>query len=365
MMALVQSLKEFNKLSAIPFGISSNSIEQHSEFAKNHNLSINLLADPDNSVIKTYTGTSKIGTVSSRQSFLIDPQGILRKIYNPVNAFSHAEEVLSDLKTLTEVIDQLGLLKRRQREMQDSINAASRIQNALLPNLKSILPINFGISLFYKPLEKIGGDCFWSKFNNDNKYWLGLFDCTGHGVPGAFITMVLLSGIQRIETQNHKITPVVLLKMIDEYLLEIFQTEEDKFASSGAEGAIVCFDNDKKSISFAGAKRPLWIQDKNGNMSEIKSQRRILGQIPKIDAWEEKEISIDNISRIFLFSDGITDEGNIESFSFGKERLEELLSSNIKTTIDSIPNIISRSLKKWRDGAQQRDDQTLITLELP
>ena len=90
----------------------------------------------------------------SRQSFLIDPQGILRKIYNPVNAFSHAEEVLSDLNTLTEVIDQLGLLKRRQREMQDSINAASRIQNALLPNLKSILPKNFGISLFYKPLEK-------------------------------------------------------------------------------------------------------------------------------------------------------------------------------------------------------------------
>ena len=70
MIALVQSLKEFNKLSAIPFGISSNSIEQHSEFAKNHNLSINLLADPDNNVIKTYTGTSKIGTVSSRQSFL-------------------------------------------------------------------------------------------------------------------------------------------------------------------------------------------------------------------------------------------------------------------------------------------------------
>ena len=55
----------------------------------------------------------------------------------------------------------------------------------------------------------------------------------------------------------------------------------------------------------------------------------------------------------------------MESFSFGKERLEKLLSSNIKTSIDSIPNIISRSLKKWRDGAQQRDDQTLITLELP
>ena len=81
--------------------------------------------------------------------------------------------------------------------------------------------------------------------------------------------------------------------MIDEYLLEIFQTEEDKFASSGAEGAIFCIDNDKKTISFSGAKRPLWIQDKNGNVSEIKSQRRILGQVPKIDTWEEKEISIE------------------------------------------------------------------------
>ena len=58
-------------------------------------------------------------------------------------------------------------------------------------------------------------------------------------------------------------------------------------------------------------------------------------------------------------------EGNIESFSFGKERLEELLGSNIKTSIDNIPNIIIKSLKKWRDGAEQRDDQTLITLELP
>ena len=105
--------------------------------------------------------------------------------------------------------------------------------------------------------------------------------------------------------------------------------------------------------------------NKASNISEIKYQRRILVQIPKIDAWEEKEISIDNISRIFLFSDGITDEGNMGSFSFGKERLEELLCSNIKTSIDNIPNIISKSLKKWRDGAQQRDDKTLITLELP
>ena len=55
----------------------------------------------------------------------------------------------------------------------------------------------------------------------------------------------------------------------------------------------------------------------------------------------------------------------MESFSFGKERLEELLGSNIKTSIDNIPNIIIKSLKKWRDGAEQRDDQTLITLELP
>ena len=93
---------------------------------------------------------------ASRQSFLIDPQGVLRKVYNPVNIFTHADEVLSDLQTLTEVIDQLGSLQRRQREMQDSITAARRIQQSLLPDLSSIENSSGQIALMFEPLDQIG-----------------------------------------------------------------------------------------------------------------------------------------------------------------------------------------------------------------
>ena len=113
------------------FGISSIIVEQHAQFAKNDDLTIPLLADPDPEMISQYTGSKRFGSFSmaaSRQSFLSDPQGILRKVCNPVNIFTHVYAVLSDLQTLTEVINQLVSLQRRQQEMQDGILAARRIQ---------------------------------------------------------------------------------------------------------------------------------------------------------------------------------------------------------------------------------------------
>lgn len=196
----------------MPFGISSNTVEQHAQFAKNHDLTLPLLADPDLEMISQYTGSKRFGSFSmaaSRQSFLVDQQGILRKVYNSVNIFTHVDEVLSDLQTLTEVIDQLGSLQRRQREMQDSIKAARRIQQSLLPDLEKINNNTGEISILFEPTELIGGDCYWLKYDKTHT-WLGLFDCTGHGVPGAFITMVLFSGLQNVwgvtPTTCHRLT---------------------------------------------------------------------------------------------------------------------------------------------------------------
>ena len=272
----MQSLKQFDKLSALPLGISSNTVEQHAKFAENYELTLPLLADPELQLISKYTGSNRFGTAARRLSFLIDPQGVLRKIYNPVNAFTHADEVLSDLQTLTEVIDQLGSLQRRQREMQDSITAARRIQQSLLPDLSSIENSAGQIALIFEPLDQIGGDCYWVQ-SNSAQTWVGLFDCTGHGVPGAFITMVLLSGLQRLGNNLTHTSPARLLEQLDQYLREVFEAEQDKFSSSGAEGVLVCLNHQQKKLNFASARRPLWVQQPDGVIKETKPQRRILG----------------------------------------------------------------------------------------
>ena len=87
---------------------------------------------------------------------------------------------------------------------------------------------------------------------------LGLFDCTGHEVPGAFITMALLSGPQRLGGNPNHMSPAHLLEQLDQYLREIFEAEKDKFATSGAEDVLVCLDHQQKTLKVASARRPLW-----------------------------------------------------------------------------------------------------------
>ena len=362
----MQSLKQFDKLTALPFGISSNTVEQHAQFAKNHELMLPLLADPELKMISQYTGSKRFGNFSmaaSRQSFLIDPQGVLRKVYNPVNIFTHADEVLSDLQTLTEVIDQLGSLQRRQREMQDSITAARRIQQSLLPDLSSIENSSGQIALMFEPLEQIGGDCYWVQ-SNSAQTWVGLFDCTGHGVPGAFITMVLLSGLQRLGNNPTHTSPARLLEQLDKYLREVFEAEQDKFSSSGAEGVLVCLNHQQKKLNFASARRPLWVQQPDGVIKETKPQRRILGQPSKLQQWEEQSFTLSSGSRLFLFSDGIPDEGNPEGFSFGKHRLKSILQHHEQVSLAELTSKVRSAIQLWREEAIQRDDQTLIAWEV-
>ena len=363
----MQSLKQFEKLAAVPFGISSNTVDQHAQFAQNHDLTLSLLADPGLEMISQYVGSKRFGNFSmaaSRQSFLIDPQGVLRKVYNPVNIFTHVDEVLSDLQTLTEVIDQIGSLQRRQREMQDSITAARRIQQSLLPDLTKFNKDAGQISILFEPMERIGGDCYWVQ-SNETHTWLGLFDCTGHGVPGAFITMVLLSGLQRLGVKSSHMSPAYLLDQLDQYLREIFEAEKDKFASSGAEGVLVCLDHQQNMLKVASARRPIWVQHQGGVIEEIRPQRRILGQSSKLQQWDEHTLILGAGSRLYLFSDGIPDEGNEEGFSFGKHRLKAILQHLEQFPLDVLINEIGSALQSWKGRAHQRDDQTLIAWEVP
>ena len=104
---------------------------------------------------------------------------------------THAQEVLRDLEGLTELVQTLGRLETRNRQVLDSITAASRIQRAVLLDLDALLPQFKEFSMLRDPRDVVGGDCYWG-IQRDNNIWLGLFDCTGHGVPGAFIMLILL-----------------------------------------------------------------------------------------------------------------------------------------------------------------------------
>ena len=286
-----------------------------------------------------FTGTNLFG-MAHRKSFLIDPFGKLRQVYD-VGDFSstkskrHAEEVVRDLEVLMDLVNNLGALEIKNREILDSISSASRIQAAVLPDLEKTTKYFSDFNLIWEPRDIVGGDCYWSIIF-DKKIWFGLFDCTGHGVPGAFVSLILLSRLMIIfqEAQNDtERLPSKLLKNLDLSLREsLGQDELDGLRDDGADGAILQWELGSSKIIFGGANMPIIIQ-KGENIEEVKGVRRSLGYRKSkiLGEFKDEIININDQTRLFIFTDGVTDEGReLDGLAYGKKRLISFLSKRSK-----------------------------------
>ena len=361
--AFGESLKTYKNLNALPVGISPDNVESHRKFIEKHELNVKLLSDPQKKVVQQYSG-SLLG-FTKRKSYLIDPRGTLRKIYDSVKPKTHAQEVLRDLEGLTELVQTLGQLETKNRQVLDSITAASRIQRAVLPNLDAQRREFKEFSLMWEPRDLVGGDCYWG-VQRENQIWLGLFDCTGHGVPGAFVTLILLSGLFRIFQDSVNLTPGTLLKLLDSYLrTALGQEASSGMGDDGADGAVLKWEKNKSEIIFSGAKLPLWVQHADGDLSEFKAERQSLGYRTKLEhpKFAEHRISLKPGSRLFLFTDGILDEGGQNGISFGKKRLRTFLNKQQASTLTTLQSKLKEELAIWRGEGLRRDDITFIGIQ--
>jgi len=361
--AFGESLKKYTTLNALPVGISTDNVDSHRKFIDKHGLNVKLLADPQKTVVRDYSG-SLLGW-AKRKSFLIDPKGTLRKIYDSVKPKTHAQEVLRDLEGLTELVQTLGMLETKNRQVLDSITAASHIQRAVLPNLDELRLEFKEFSLLWEPRDVVGGDCYWG-VQRENQIWLGLFDCTGHGVPGAFVTLILLSGLFRIFQESENRTPGTLLSLLDRYLrTALGQEAPSGRGDDGADGAIVQWNKTKSELLFSGAKLPLWIQQADGHLSEFKPERHSLGYRTKVERpqFAEHSISLKPGFRMLLFTDGVTDEVGPRSISYGKRRLRAFLKEHQAASLASLQSKLQVELANWRGEKLRRDDLTFIGIQ--
>ena len=225
-------------------------------------MNVTLLADPEKKVVKRFSGTNLLGW-ANRKSFLIDPFGKLRKIYDTVDTKTHAQEVLRDLEGLTELVDNLGKLESSNSQILASISAASRIQKAILPDFKIVKSHFKDFSLLWEPRDIVGGDCYWTAKIN-NYIWIGLFDCTGHGIPGAFLTLILMSKLVRIFQNIQEVSehlPSLILEEIDENLRDSLGHEEHGYSGrEGADGCILRWEIGSSSIIYSSANMPIITQ---------------------------------------------------------------------------------------------------------
>jgi ligand-binding sensor domain-containing protein len=263
-------------------------------------------------------------------------------------------------KTAKKIERQKELLSIKNKNISDSILYAKRIIDAMMPSdryLKRLLPDSF---VFFMPKDIVSGDFYWTDYK-DGIVYVAIVDCTGHGVPGAFMSIVglnLLRDILSLGVQN----PAVILDRMSKEVREIFSTEEDaKQVRDGMDMTICAIDRKNKRLEFAGAKNPLYLI-RNDRILEYKGDRFSVG--PGSDDGQKFEnyiIELEKDDIIYMFSDGYADQfGGPKNKKFKYRRFRSVLLDIYKKNTAMQQNELKDIITRWKNGNEQVDDMLIM-----
>lgn len=257
---------------------------------------------------------------------------------------------------------QKDFIEKQNRDIIGSIRYAKRIQNAMLPTekfFKSHLPNSF---IFFVPRDIVSGDFYWIAEVND-KIIVAAIDCTGHGVPGAFMSLVGETNLNEIVVGNQITSPEYILEALHEGVNQMLRQSENE-NQDGMDAAIVVIDYKEKTVEFAGAKNPLITVNKAGELKTYKGDRvTIGGQRPNGDilAFNKQMLPLEKETNYFLFSDGFADQfGGTKDKKFMMSRFKELLVKVASLPVNEQLHQVESAFNNWKNGYPQTDDVMVI-----
>lgn len=267
-----------------------------------------------------------------------------------------------------EIEQQKNLIEQKNCEITDSINYARKIQdNILLPEskLKQWLPQMF---VYFKPKDIVSGDFYWfSKF--ENKYVITAIDCTGHGVPGAFLSMVGNTLLHEIVNIKHVFKPDVILTMLHTGIrLALNQSSEDSDSEDGMDMSLCTVDAKLHRFQFAGAKNNLYVVQGDKLKILKANYYSIGGRQLRPDMQIEftcYDFMYDDNTSIYMFSDGYLDQfGGDNNEKFNTQRFREMILNNRNLPMEEQKNVLAETMDKWKGNRQQIDDFLVLGVKL-
>ncbi len=259
------------------------------------------------------------------------------------------------------------LLEKQHQNIRYSIRAAQTIQNAILPLEEQMKKYLNDYFLIYRPRDVVSGDFYWLGVV-DGKRIIGAIDCTGHGVPGAFMSMIGFTLLNKIVNTNRVTEPEQILENL-RVDIGIALRQEQTGKSDGMDAAIISLEEVSTSqtkVTFAGAKRPLWyIENQDNNLKEIKGSKISIGIKYKDNRKVHSEsLLLTKGSLIYLGSDGLIDQNNKELRKFGTSNLKDFLLKNSSLSLQNQKELIEKTLDSHMQGTKQRDDILWMGIKL-
>ena len=262
-------------------------------------------------------------------------------------------------------------LSAKHELVVSSVNYASRLQRGQLPRPIRIDGRFKSFATMWEPRDTIGGDLFWvSSSQHEGPFVLAVADCTGHGVPGAMLSLLVSNSLERIYANDTQEDPSAALMSLDYYVRTgLNQDRPDAESDDGCDAAVLRIDKAKQTIEFAGAKLVLFQVNVNGEVIRHQAARCSLGYKDAIAEVDKPKVKIINYKASDLFAvvtDGVTDQigGSTGKTSFGYRRLEEILKANFHASAEEITTYIKFEFTAWQGTNVRRDDVTAVVFRL-
>ncbi|MEN8230541.1 MAG: SpoIIE family protein phosphatase [Bacteroidota bacterium] len=269
--------------------------------------------------------------------------------------FTDLEE--ANLTLEKKVIERTKKIEYQRREITDSIQYASRIQSALFPpkeELDRLLPSYF---ILNKPRNIVSGDYYWLA-QKDNKVVVAVADCTGHGVPGAFMSILGVAYLNEILNQTVAIRSNEILNQLrGQVIKSLHQTGKVDEARDGMEIALCVIDFKKKKLQYSGAFRPLYLIRDNG-IIELKGDSMPIGIYnDEESSFKNEELNFKEDDIIYMFSDGYVDQlGGPNRKTFKSGKFKQLLINIHQKPLHEQKGILEKEYEQWRRDIEQIDD---------
>ncbi|OFY58821.1 MAG: hypothetical protein A2V50_00270 [Bacteroidetes bacterium RBG_19FT_COMBO_42_10] len=264
-------------------------------------------------------------------------------------------------KILEQIEKQKSDLELKDKNLTDSLIYAQRIQKALLPSEEFFRKYFSESFIFFKPKDIVSGDFYWIEEMDDKIFIVGA-DCTGHGVPGALMSMLGLEIIKKTIIEDKIEIPSEILAVLNKGLERTFSREKNigTIIRDGMDIGLCLIDRKNRKAHYAGAFFPLYLIRDNA-LIEIKGDKLIIGMNPAGISYTNHEIELRDHDILYIFSDGYADQfGGTENKKFMYRRFRYLLNTIHRFPVNDQKSILDDNIKTWMSGNPQIDDIMVI-----
>ena len=269
-----------------------------------------------------------------------------------------AEEKLQ--ASLKEIHHQKLIVEEKSQEITDSIEYAKTIQSAILPSSKVINEFLKDSFVLYKPKDIVAGDFYWMEAKAD-RILFAVADCTGHGVPGAMISVVCNNALNRSVREFNLSDPGQILDKARDIVIQEFEKSETE-VRDGMDIAICSLIEDK--LEYAGAHNPLWII-RNGILIETKANKQPIGKFENLQPYNTHSFQLEKGDTIYIFSDGYSDQfGGTRGKKYKTTNFKNFLLSIQENSMEKQLSLLDAEFEKWRGSMEQIDDVCVIGLRI-